>query len=184
MKLTLSTRSCGKKSALKQMRHEGQIPAVMYRLDGSSATIALSTEEFESAMRAMKKEGLSTQIFDVELEGKKSKAIVKDIAYHRTTYKVLHLDFQEVDDNKEVNINVPVVCHYADECIGVKHGGGIKRIKRKVPVRCLVKDLPEAFCIDTRPIELGQVFRIRELQVPKGVSIRTPGDNVLISVSK
>lgn len=185
MKLTLTARSLGKKSSLKQLRHLQQIPGVLYSLKSEgSVSISLSKEELDVHLRAIAKGNLATKVFDIELDGKKSKAIVKQIQYHPVTYAVLHLDLQEVDEKKTVTVNVPVVCTNADQCSGVKLGGQIKMIKRSVRVTTSVATLPEAFYIDMQAVGLGEVRRVGDLPKTEGVNIVNDKNNVLVSVAK
>ena len=94
MKLSVSKRTEEKKSGLVQLRHSGDIPAVIYKPGQPSEKITIKGPEFAAIIRGLKKGYLPTAIFEIELDGKKCRAIVKDIQYHPTTYRILHLDFQ------------------------------------------------------------------------------------------
>ncbi|MBM3201562.1 MAG: 50S ribosomal protein L25 [Chlamydiae bacterium] len=185
MKLTLTTRALGKKSSLKQIRHLKDIPGVLYTLNkGVSLSVTIGGVELETHLRSISKGGLATKVFEIELDGKKSKAIVKQIQYHPVTYAILHLDLQEVEDHKLVSVNVPVVCINQDQCPGMKLGGQLKFIKRAVRVTCQANQLPEAFHLDMQSVGLGEVRRVRDLSISADLRVITKQDNVLVSVAK
>jgi large subunit ribosomal protein L25 len=157
----------------------------MYTLNSvTSESFSLRGEEFESHLRAIPKGNLATKVFEVDFDGKKTKAIVKQIQYHPITYAILHIDLQEVEDQKIVRVNVPVVCTNQDQCGGVKLGGQVKLIKRSVRVKCKVADLPEAFYVNLQPVGLGDVRRVGDLDVKEGVQVVAHKNNVLVSVAK
>lgn len=185
MKLTLTARSLGTKGSLKQLRHLKGIPGVMYALNSvNSEAFTLRCEEFEAHLRVLPKGNLATKVFDVDFDGKKTKAIVKQIQYHPISYAILHVDLQEVEDQKMVRVNVPVICTNQDQCVGVKLGGQVKLIKRSVRVKCKVADLPDAFYVDLQTVGLGDVRRAGDLNVKDGVQVVTHRNNVLVSVAK
>jgi large subunit ribosomal protein L25 len=185
MKLTLTARSLGKKSSLKQIRHLRGIPGVIYTLNqGVTQSITLDGVDLEGLLRAIPKGNLSTKVFDVDFDGKSSKAIVKQIQYHPVTYAILHVDLQEVESDKVVTVNVPIICTNQDQCSGVKLGGQIKFIKRSVRVHCQVSHLPEAFYVDMQAVAIGEVRRVRDLEIKDGVHVVTHKNNVLVSVAK
>ena len=123
MELSIKKRNAGNKSATKHLRHVKQIPAVMYAAGKPNENIVVDEGEFQACLRKIKPDHLSTTVFHLNLEGKKVKALVKDIQYHRISYQIEHLDFQLLDDAKEVQVNVPIFCAGAMNCMGIKLGG-------------------------------------------------------------
>ena len=99
----------------------------------------------------------------------------------------MHVDFQRVSDNKEINVNVPI--HYINEekSICVKQGGGlISHILNELEIICLPQDLPEFIEVDLENLELGNSIHISQISLPKGVrsllSQKTSEDPAVVAV--
>src|SRR4051812_46638891 len=108
MKLKFCKRAAERKSELKRIRREKDIPASIYVKGKEAEVIAIKGNEFSSVLRNVLPGRLSTEILTlVDEHGKERRVIIKDIQYHVTTYQVIHLDFEELIDNIEVNIKVP-----------------------------------------------------------------------------
>ena len=94
MKLKVKTRNAETKKEITCMRREGNIPAVLYAKDQPNRLLEVDGVEFAAHLRKMPEGSLPNTVFHLEDEsGQVTKVLVKDIQYHRTTYKVLHLDF-------------------------------------------------------------------------------------------
>ena len=175
MKLKIFKRSKEKKSVTQKIRREGNIPAVMYLHGKDTANLVVNGAEFEAALRAVQPGRLSTTIFTLVSEGgKEHKAIVKEIQYQPTTYRIQHLDFEELFDNVKINVKVPIECTGVADCQGIKLGGTLRQVIRYLRVSCLPKDIPNAFNLDIKPLGVGQSKRLSDLEIPN--TIRPLGD--------
>ena len=184
MKLKIAKRSSGKKSELGRIRHEGNIPATVYGRGVDSQPIEVSGVDFNAALRAMEKGRLSTTVFEVEIDGKSAKALVKDVQYHKTTYRPLHIDLYLLDDKNELTVNVPVEYTGVSECSGIKLGGFLRQVMRQVKVRCLPKNLPSSFKLDIRELNLKQSKRVSDITFPSGVTPLAGARNVVVVIAK
>lgn len=170
MKLQMLTRTAEKKSELKRFRREGLIPAVIYVQEKSGETVTINDSELMAMLRSIQPGRLSTTIFTlVDNQGKERRVIIKDIQYHPTSYKVLHLDFEELHDNIKVNIKVPIECVGTADCPGVKLGGVIRQVIRSLPIRCLPRDIPAVFELDVRALGPRESKRLSDLTIPNTV---------------
>jgi large subunit ribosomal protein L25 len=169
MKLAVGSRKAKSKSEIKRMRHEGQIPAILYSKGEKGREIVIDGIAFKKILNTTPTGTLSSKVFTLELDKKAIRAIVKDIQYKITTYDVIHIDFEELHNETPVTLNVPLVCINIADCVGVKQGGVVRPVIRQVKVRCLPKDIPEHFEIDVRDMNLGQKKRLSDIQIPKGV---------------
>ncbi len=145
MKLTATVRASTKKSDTKQIRREGKIPAILYSAGHSNQQLILNAAEFSAILRQMKPGHLGTTVFQLHLDGKTKRVIIKDIQYQLTTYVVSHIDFEELFDDVTVNVKVPIQCTGVAECAGIKLGGFLRQVIRHVRVECLPKHIPAEF---------------------------------------
>jgi len=181
MKLKLSKRSGEKKSELTQIRFRKDIPAVIYQKGKPGELATVSGSEFHAVLRGLKKGYLPTTIFELDIDGKTSKAIVKDIQYHPTTYQILHLDFLLLADDVPVDIKVPISCVGEADCVGIKLGGFLRQVIRHLKVRCLPKDIPTDFKVDIRNLAISQTKRIRDIEMGESIrSLVNPGEVVVV----
>lgn len=168
----------------KKIRRGGNIPAVFYSPGDTGHSIEVDGPQFEAALRDIKPGRLGTTTFTLDIEGKKTKAIVKDIQYDLTTYQVIHLDFEELKKDVYVNVNVPIECVGIEDCIGIKLGGFSRQIIRSVRVRCLPQDIPAEFEVDIRDLKMKQSKRLSAIAMPKGVKPLAITDEVVVVIAK
>lgn len=185
MELKVIKREAQKKSQAGQLRREAKIPAIVYHGNNPGETIAVDDAEFQAILRSIKPGHLSTTQFTLTKEdGAKAKAIVKEIQYHPTTYKIQHLDFQELKDDMFVNLNVPVVYKGAADCVGIKLGGVVRQPIRMLEVRCLPKDIPESFILDITKLSMNQSLKLKDIAIPEGVRPRKELKAVVLTIVK
>lgn len=184
MKLTAKKRAGESKGETKQMRREGKIPAVFYSPGQTGQSIEISNEEFNAVLRSIKPNHLSTTVFELEIEGKKCKALVKEVQYDVTTYNVIHLDFIELKKDTPVRVNIPIECVGVGECVGIKLGGALRKLMRNIQVECLPESIPTQFDVDVRNLKMKQVRRLSDIVIPEGVKAITSSDTVLVMIAK
>lgn len=145
----------GKKVA-KQLRKDNAVPAVLY---GGEKNILLSVAE-----KDLKNLIYTPDVFIVNLsiDKKPYKAIIKELQFHPVTDRVLHLDFFQVFEDKNLTIALPVKLEGSAE--GVKQGGRLNLITRKLRVSGLIKDLPENITINIADLALGDSREVSDLK--------------------
>ncbi|MDE6535998.1 MAG: 50S ribosomal protein L25 [Muribaculaceae bacterium] len=168
------------KKATKALRAEGKIPAVIN--GGEVVTLpytgtlkpgeklveiedgkGLITTDIVVTNDAVRKLIYTPDIYTVELEvnGEKRHAILKDIQFHPVKDNVLHIDFLEVNDKKPVVIEVPVILEGHAE--GVKAGGKLQLNMKKLRVRAIYTDVPEKLIINVDKLGLGKTMQVGDL---------------------
>jgi large subunit ribosomal protein L25 len=184
MELSIFKRAADKKSETKRIRLEDGIPAVLYATGKPNETIWVKKSEFNKILRGIKEDRLSVTVFTLKNGNKKQKALIKEIQYHYTTYEVSHLDLQLLDEKVPVTVSIPIEYIGTEECAGVKLGGVLRRVIRKLKVRSLPKDLPTEFLLDVTSLGLGQAFRLKDIAMPANVRPCAEMDEVAVSVGK
>lgn len=184
MKLTVKSREGEKKGDIKQIRREGNIPAIIYSSSTKPEKMIVDGMEFAAILRGVLPGQLPTTIFTLSNGKKERKAIIKDIQYHLTTYKVSHIDFEELLDEVPVSVKVPVNCTGVVDCVGIKLGGFLRQVTRHVKVECLPKNIPAEFLIDVRDLGIRQSKRLRDIAMPQGVRPLASTDEVIVVIAK
>jgi large subunit ribosomal protein L25 len=185
MKLKVFKRELIKKSESNRIRREGNVPAVLYIRGKATDAIIVDGTEFNGLLRSVQSGRLSTTVFTLaDEQGKERRAILKEIQYHPTTYKVQHLDFEELIEDHKVTLNVPIECTGVVDCVGVKLGGVLRQVLRKVRVRCLPKDIPTVFYIDVKNMGQNDKKRLAELSIPETVRPVANLNEVAVIIAK
>jgi len=160
----------------KELRKQGQVPAVVYGLGKDTASVKMGNVEFEKAFRVS---GYSTLI-DLDIDGKSEKVLVKEIDYHPVSDDFIHIDFIRVDMNKEITTDVALV--FEGTAPAVKNEGCIiSTPKDSVEVRCLPANLIHDIVVSLDGLEVtGDSVHIRDLQLPEGIEILDDENLVLV----
>jgi large subunit ribosomal protein L25 len=162
----------GKRDA-KELRYQGKVPAVLY--GGKEQThFAVLTTDLKEAIYTPE-----ANFLEIELAGKKSKAIIKELQFHPLTDLLLHVDFLELFDDKEILMEIPV--KLTGTSPGVKMGGKLVQKLRKLRVKALPKDMPQSVEVSITKLEVGSLFRVRDLEAAKYVVTNT-GEDTIVSV--
>jgi large subunit ribosomal protein L25 len=184
MQLTVSDRLGDKKSGIKKVRREGNIPAVLYSAGQTPEKIIVNGQEFSTILRTIKPGHLPTTVFTLTKGKKTRKAILKDIQYQITSYTVSHLDFEELHEQTPVNVKVPISCIGAADCVGVKLGGFLRQVMRYIKVQCLPKQIPTEFLVEVQDLGIRQSKRLSDIQMPAGVKPLAALNEVVVVVAK
>ncbi|MDR0873112.1 MAG: 50S ribosomal protein L25/general stress protein Ctc [Prevotellaceae bacterium] len=162
----------GKKDA-KAVRKSDSVPGVLY---GGTETVHFQTTNSE-----LRHLVYSPEIFlvNLDIDGKTTKAILKDIQFHPVKDTILHVDFYEVNEKKPIVIDVPVKLEGLAE--GVKAGGKLSLEMRKIRVKGLYSDVPENLVINVENLGLGKTIQIGALSFDK-LEIQNPKEAVVVAV--
>jgi large subunit ribosomal protein L25 len=162
----------GKKDA-KAMRNAGLVPCVLYG-QGSQTHFTIKDIAIEKLV-------FNPDVFQIELdiEGKKTNAIIQDLQQDPITDKVLHVDFLELDAKKPVKVALPVRLTGASR--GVLAGGKLMQVFRRLKVIALPGELPEAIIIDIAKLRIGQSIRVGDLET-SGLKFVDAKSAVVVSV--
>jgi len=184
MKLAVKQRVSEKKKDIKEIRREGNIPAIIYSSKSQPEKLVINGAEFNTILREMKPGQLPTTVFMLSDGQKERRAIIKDIQYHLTTYNVSHLDFEELVENVPVCVKVPVNCIGVVDCMGIKLGGFLRQVVRHVKVECLPKNIPSEFLVDVKDLGIRQSKRLKDLVMPNGVKPLAGPEEVVVVIAK
>lgn len=169
------------KNANRRLRATGQVPAVLY--GGGREAVAITVDR-KKVRELLKSGGGDHAIFLLKRVGSDQQrhAMIRDMQVDPQTNELLHLDFQRVDMDQPIRVQVAI--HLVGTAQGVKTDGGILDfVTREIEVECLPKDLPEAIDLDVTPLQIGDHLEASQLVLPAGVKLVDDADRVIVSVS-
>lgn len=162
----------GKKDAAKT-RREGQVPCVLYG-SGEQTHFSVKIIDIERLI-------YSPEVFQFELniDGKKAKAVVRELQQHPVKGNIQHVDFLQLEDNRPVRVALPV--RITGSAKGVMSGGKLMQAYRNLRVIGLPGVIPDAITLDVTNLKIGRSIRVGQVQIP-GVTILDPHSSVVVSV--
>lgn len=166
----------GKKVA-KALRATGKIPAVMYDEEGKATSLVINATNFNKVWRNI----TASTLITLEVEGKQYDAFIRDAEYDIITDTVLHADFLVVTNKKPVTRTFKI--QYSGTAAGVLKGGFMVKHIPEIKVKCLPKDMPVRVVIDVSKINIGDVFRVKDIDLGANVTILTPAEEEVISIA-
>jgi large subunit ribosomal protein L25 len=174
IKIKGSERESVGKKATKALRNAGKVPCVVY---GGEKPLHFSADEISFRDLVYTPKAYTVQ---VDLDGKdKVKAVMQDIQFHPVHDGILHIDFYQLFDDKEVTMNIPVRLH--GNSPGVRNGGRLLFRKRKLVIRALPDNLPDFFDIDISELKIGDNIVVESL-LNDDFTILHPDNTVVVQV--
>lgn len=165
--------SVGKK-ATKALRNAGKVPCVLY---GGETPLHFSANEL-SFKNLVYTPNAHTVVIDLE-GGKTFNAVLQDIQFHPVTDGILHIDFYQLFDDKEVTMDIPV--NLTGNSPGVRNGGRLLFRKRKLTIKALPGNLPDFFDIDLSKLKIGGSIPVSSL-LSDDYTILHPESTVIVQV--
>jgi large subunit ribosomal protein L25 len=155
------------KGASRRLRRKGLVPGIIY---GSCEPKAISVIG-KDLYRMLLEEGFYSSILTLNLDGQDQPVIIKDLQRHPSKPVVLHADFQRIDDNQKIKLQVPLAFVNFEKSAAAKAAAKFAQEASTVEITCLPKHLPEVLEVDLSEIEMGQTAHLSDITLPEGVEI-------------
>jgi large subunit ribosomal protein L25 len=168
--------------ASRRLRNTGKTPAIVY---GGTTPPQQVELDHNALWHALKKEAFHATVLDMEVAGKESKVLLRNVQYHPFKQQVLHLDFQRVDANTKLSMKVPLHFKGEADSQAVKFDNCVlNHVVNELSVVCLPADLPEFIEVDLSGLKKGTSLHVNDITLPKGVKVVTKGkvNPVIVSV--
>ncbi|WP_210541830.1 50S ribosomal protein L25/general stress protein Ctc [Rhodoferax sp. PAMC 29310] len=168
--------------ASRRLRITGRTPGIVYGGEVEAQQIEV---DHNALWHALKKEAFHSSVLDMEVDGKASRVVLRDVQMHPYKQLILHVDFQRVTAGTKLHLKVPL--HYSgdEESPAVKIDHCVaSHVMTELDVMCLPRNLPEFIAVDLSGLKKGTTLNLSDIKLPKGVTVITRGNNnpVLVSV--
>ena len=175
--LNANTRTVTGKTADKNLRKEGRIPAVVYNAKGEATSIDVDEVEFNKIWRTI----TPTTSIVLNIDGKENVALIKDVEYNIRNDKALHADFFVPDADQKLVMKIKV--HFQGTPAGVLKGGFKKERNNQIKIKATIADLPETITADVSKINVSEALRVKDLNLGDKVEVLTDLELPLVTVS-
>ncbi len=164
-----------------KLRLDGFIPAILYGGKSANEKISIAKKDLKNFIR---NESFLSTVFEIDLDGKKEKVLPRDVAYHVTTNEPIHLDLMRIVSGSKIVIEIPVKFINNNESPGLKRGGVLNIVRRKVELKCPADNIPEDITIDLAGTDIGTSIKISSVKLPENVvPVITDRDFVIATVA-
>jgi large subunit ribosomal protein L25 len=164
--LEASPRSTKTKSELNKLRSEGLVPGILY--GDIEKNISLSVKK-SSLDHFLKTTNFKSKVIKITIDGKEFEVLPRDIEFDSLTNQPIHVDFQKLSANTKVVVWIPVRFLNEETCPGLKMGGVLNIVRRKVELSCPADKIPSELIVDLASREIGESIHISAIKLPDGV---------------
>ena len=176
--LDANIRNTRTKGELSALRNNGNVPAVIYGGEVQNETISISKKLLKSLID---KENFLSNIVTLNVDGKPQNVLPREIKYHIISDEPIHVDFLRVVPGVKIRIEVPVKFINHEKSPGLKRGGVLNIVRRKVELRCPSEKIPENLVIDLDGVEIGESFKISSINLETDVTPTIKGRDFVIA---
>ncbi len=149
-----------------KLRAQGFIPAILYGGKDPNLNISISKKEIINIINS---DTFLSKVLELELEGKKEKVIPRDVAYHVVSEEPIHIDFMRIVSGKKIVLEIPVKFINHPESPGLKRGGVLNIVRRKVELKCPAENIPNEIVVDLTGTDIGTSIKISSIKLPESV---------------
>mgnify|MGYP001460310040 CR=1 FL=1 len=179
--LKAAKRETKTKGELNTLRSKGFIPAVLY--GGKTPNLKLSIEE-KFVKDVLRSENFLSTVFELDIDGKIEKVIPRDVVYHVTSERPTHIDFMRIVKGSNIVLEIPVKFKNNEECVGLKKGGVLNIVRRKIELKCQAESIPEDIEVDLSGLDIGSSIRISSVKLPQDTDLTiTDRDFVVATIA-
>ena len=151
---------------LNKLRSDGFIPAVLYGGKKDNVNISLKKLHVNDIIKT---ETFMSKVVDIELEGSSEKVLPRDVAYDPVSDEPIHIDFMRIVKGSTLTLEIPVKFINADKSPGLKKGGVLNTVRRKVELKCPAENIPDEIIVDLDNSEIGTSIKISSVKLPENV---------------
>ena len=176
--LDANIRETKTKGELTSLRDNGNVPAIIYGGEAQNEKVAISKKLLKSLIE---KENFLSNIISLNVDGKTQNVLPKEIKYDIITDEPIHVDFLRVVPGVKIKIEVPVKFINHESSPGLKRGGVLNIVRRKVELKCPSEKIPENLVIDLDGIDIGESFKISSITLDEEVVPTIQGRDFVIA---
>ena len=149
-----------------KLRADGLIPAILYGGKDPNQNISVSKKEISNIINS---DTFLSKVLEIEIEGKKEKVIPRDVSYNVISEEPIHIDFMRIVSGKKIILEIPVKFINHPDSPGLKRGGVLNIVRRKVELRCPAENIPDEIIVDLTGTDIGTSIKISSVKLPENV---------------
>ncbi len=149
-----------------KLRSKGLIPAILYGGKDPNQNISVSKKDLSNIINS---DTFLSKVIEIEFEGRKEKVIPRDVSYDVISEEPMHIDFMRIVSGKKIILEIPVKFINHPDSPGLKRGGVLNIVRRKVELKCPAEGIPNEIIIDLTGTDIGTSIKISSVKLPESV---------------
>ncbi len=176
--LAATIRETKTKGEIKSLRTKGMVPGIIYGGEEPNQKISVSVKEVKNLLN---KENILSNIISINIDGKEQKVLPRVIDFDTVTDEPIHLDFLRIVKGAKVILEIPVKFINHELSPGLKRGGVLNIVRRKVELRCPTENIPTELVVDLNNLDIGASIKISFINLPENVTPTIQGRDFVIA---
>ena len=149
-----------------KLRSEGLIPAILYGGKNPNQNISIQFKEIKNIINS---DTFLSKVLELEIDGKKEKVIPRDVAFNVVSEEPIHIDFMRIVSGKKIILEIPVKFINHPDSPGLKRGGVLNIVRRKVELKCPAENIPDEIVVDLAGTDIGTSIKISSVKLEGNV---------------
>ena len=174
----VTIRNTKTKGEISSLRRQGNVPAIVYGGKDQNQKISISKKTIKSLID---KENFLSNILTLNIDGKPENVLPKEITYDVISDEPIHVDFLRIIKGAKVILEIPVKFINNDKSPGLKRGGVLNIVRRKVELKCPTENIPTELIVDLDGVDIGESFKISSIKLPENVTPTIQGRDFVIA---
>ena len=172
------TRITETRGQVNSLRKKGEVPAIIYGGKEQNQKISLSKKEVKSLIE---KENFLSSVISLNLDGKVQNVLPRDITFDTVSDEPIHVDFLRIVEGAKIILEIPVKFINNEKSPGLKRGGVLNIVRRKVELKCSTENIPTEIIVDLDNLDIGASIKISSVQLPNNVTPSIQGRDFVIA---
>ena len=166
------------KGQINSLRNKGEVPGIIYGGENSNEKISLSKKEVKNLIN---KENFLSNVITLNLDGNEQKVLPRDITFDTISDEPLHIDFLRIVKGAKIVLEIPVKFINHEMSPGLKRGGVLNIVRRKVELKCPTENIPNELIVDLNGLDIGSSIKISFIKLPENISPTIQGRDFVIA---
>ncbi len=149
-----------------KLRVKGMIPAVLYGGKDPNKNISINRKEIANIINS---DTFLSKVIELDIEGKKERVIPREVAFHVVSEEPIHIDFMRIISGKKIILEIPVKFINHPDSPGLKRGGVLNIVRRKVELKCPAENIPDEIVVDLAGTDIGTSIKISSVKLEENV---------------
>ena len=166
------------KGQVNELRSKGNVPGIVYGGEQPNEKISITTKELKNLIN---KENFLSNVISINLDGKEQKVLTRNIAFDTITDEPIHFDLMRIVKGGKIILEIPVKFINNELSPGLKRGGVLNIVRRKVELRCPAENIPTELVVDLEGLDIGTSIKISSISLPENVTPTIQGRDFVIA---
>ena len=164
--LKATKRTTTSNGQINKLRSDGFIPAILYGGEKNNINISLKKIHLKDIINT---ETFMSKVYDLDIDGSKEKVLPRDVSFDPMSDEPIHIDFMRIIKGSKLILEIPVKFINLDKSPGLKKGGVLNTVRRKIELKCPAENIPNEIVIDLNNTEIGTSIKISSVKLPPNV---------------